>query len=65
MLDENQQGIDIEAEANAFAANLLMPNNDFRAQAEGQKFSALGPSLPFRRQQGSDHALRVQCREYE
>ena len=39
MLDENQQGIDIEAEANAFAANLLMPNNDFRAQADGQKFS--------------------------
>ena len=39
MLDENQQGIDIEAEANAFAANLLMPNHDFRAQADGQKFS--------------------------
>ncbi|MBT7443001.1 MAG: ImmA/IrrE family metallo-endopeptidase [Methylococcales bacterium] len=39
MLDENLQGIDIETEANAFAANLLMPNSDFRTQADGQKFS--------------------------
>lgn len=39
MLDENDSGINIESEANEFAANLLMPNHDFRAQIEKQKFS--------------------------
>lgn len=39
MRDEDQGQKIIEAEANAFAANLLMPNHDFRAQADGQPFS--------------------------
>ena len=39
MLDENQNFPNIEAEANIFAANLLMPNHDFRAQVDGELFS--------------------------
>jgi len=39
MLDENNGETDIEHEANVFAANLLMPNHDFREQADGQPFS--------------------------
>lgn len=39
MLDENSGQKNIEAEANTFAANLLMPNHDFRDQADGQPFS--------------------------
>lgn len=39
MLDENSGQRNIEAEANTFAANLLMPNHDFREQADGQPFS--------------------------
>lgn len=38
MLDENQQTFDIEAEANMFAASLLMPNHDFREQTDNQSF---------------------------
>jgi Zn-dependent peptidase ImmA (M78 family) len=33
MLDENSGQLNIEAEANTFAANLLMPTHDFRGQA--------------------------------
>ncbi len=39
MLDENSSKQNIEAEANTFAANLLMPNHDFREQADSQPFS--------------------------
>lgn len=38
MLDKDQQVIDIEAEANAFAACLLMPAHDFRKQESNQRF---------------------------
>lgn len=39
MLDENKDFPNIEAEANIFAANLLMPNHDFRTQVDGEAFS--------------------------
>lgn len=39
MLSENNRDTDIEQEANVFAASLLMPNHDFRTQADGQLFS--------------------------
>lgn len=39
MLDKNSRTVDIETEANAFAANLLMPNHDFREQADNHSFS--------------------------
>lgn len=39
ILGNNTGTNDIEAEANAFAATLLMPNQDFRSQVNGQKFS--------------------------
>lgn len=39
MRNERQNQNSIEKEANAFAANLLMPLNDFRQQVEGQSFS--------------------------
>lgn len=38
MLDKDQTTVDIEAEANAFAASLLMPAHDFRKQADDQPF---------------------------
>ena len=39
ILGNNTGTNEIEAEANAFAATLLMPNQDFRSQVNGQKFS--------------------------
>lgn len=39
MLDGNQDFSNIEAEANIFAANLLMPNHDFRVQVTNEPFS--------------------------
>ena len=39
MLDGNQDFPNIEAEANIFAANLLMPNHDFREQVTDTPFS--------------------------
>ncbi len=39
MLDRDSGMAQIEQEANAFAANLMMPNHDFRQQADGQPFS--------------------------
>lgn len=39
MLDENKDFPNIETEANIFAANLLMPNHDFRTQVDGEPFS--------------------------
>ncbi|WP_219082583.1 ImmA/IrrE family metallo-endopeptidase, partial [Shewanella algae] len=39
MLDGNQDVINIETEANIFAANLLMPNHDFREQITDEPFS--------------------------
>lgn len=39
MLEGNQDFPNIEAEANMFAANLLMPNHDFREQVADEQFS--------------------------
>lgn len=39
ILNKNKKNSNIEAEANIFASNLLMPNHDFRAQIEGENFS--------------------------
>lgn len=39
MLGGDSTNGDIETEANTFAANLLMPNHDFRAQIDGEDFS--------------------------
>lgn len=39
ILGRNQDVTNIEAEANIFAANLLMPNHDFREQISSQPFS--------------------------
>lgn len=39
MLEGNQGFPNIEAEANVFAANLLMPNHDFREQVADEQFS--------------------------
>lgn len=39
MLDGDEDFPNIEAEANIFAANLLMPSHDFRTQVDGESFS--------------------------